>query len=198
MRIEAVDRKLGLEEGWGVELVDGGHQGEGKWRQGWGLLGSMTLELELVDCMTQEDGGLLRDLLVATFQTGQGWETRCDLGGSGRGPGTCFQDFQVRGRFAPCQGGVPRSQGGTPTSEYEGQAPAEVQVRHDGGRCYKLEGNSSGDKKLEEDLDEGGLAGEPLHRSAPGRWQVCANCLLDDLTCAGQSDLLSQEDHQQD
>ena len=114
--------------------------------------------------------------------------------------------FRVHGRSAPYQGGVPRSQGGTPTSEYEGQAPAGA-LAHD-AQHYMLEGSSSdgrlvtdsGDAGLDVDSDDdgGGLAVESLHRSAPGMWEVSASCLICALSCAALSDLLCLEDHQQD
>ena len=36
VRIGDEGRRLGWGEEWGVEWADGGHQGEGMWRQGWG------------------------------------------------------------------------------------------------------------------------------------------------------------------
>ena len=67
MRIVDEGHRLGL----GAEWADGGHQGEGRWRQGWGWLRSMTLEQELADGKRQGDGSLLEHLLAATSQRGR-------------------------------------------------------------------------------------------------------------------------------
>ena len=66
VRIEDEDRRLVS----GGEWADGGQQGEGRWRQEWGWLRSMTLEQELADGKTQGDGSLLEHLLAAASQTG--------------------------------------------------------------------------------------------------------------------------------
>ena len=67
MRIEDEDRRLVS----GGEWADGGQQGEGRWRQGWGWLRSMTLEQELDGGKMQGDGSLLEHLLAAASQRGR-------------------------------------------------------------------------------------------------------------------------------
>ena len=188
MRIGGEDRRLVWGEEGDVGWADGGHQGEGKWRQGSGWLGNMTLEQEWVDGKLQEGGSLLEDLLAATYQRGRDEETQWDHDD---------WEFQVHGKSVPCQGGVRHSRDGTQTLEYEGQVPAGVRA-HDDQR-YRLEGSSCPGILVEDSgAGTGGLAAESHHRSAPGRWEVFANCLIKHSTCAGQSDLLSREDHQQD
>ena len=175
MRIGDEGRRLGWGAEWDVEWADGGHQGEGMWRQGW------------ADGSLQEGGSLLEDLLVATSQRGRDEETQWDHDD---------WEFQVHGKSVPCQGGVRRSQDGIQTLEYEGQVQAGAQAH--GDQRYRREGSSSAGTLVEDSGEAGGLVVEFHHRSVPGRWEVSANCLKCALTCAGLSDLLFLEDRQQD